>query len=204
MDTTVSVRPARSADIRHAGLVAALAMHDDPFTAALAPEPTARHDTLVGYYEVLAGYAHTHGGRVDVVDEAGYAIWIPSHALASLPADRLRGRCFPHGDAFDRVAAVLGAAHPDTPAHWYLAAIVVAPDRQRRQLGTGLLETGCRRADHDAMPIYLEATTQATARWYARHGFHPHGEPVPVGSTTLWPMWRPARTNPAEHRRQTN
>lgn len=189
-ETTITVRPACGDDIRLAGLTAAIAMHDDPLAGDLAPEHGLRQAALACYYTILAGHAHNHGGRVDVVDGAGYAIWIPSRALALLPTDQLRSCCYPHGDAFDRIAAALGAAHPDEPDHWYLALIVVAPDRQRRGTGDALLRHGCEAADRDGLPAYLEATTETTARWYARHGFEPANRPIRIGQATLRPMWR--------------
>jgi ribosomal protein S18 acetylase RimI-like enzyme len=60
--------------------------------------------------------------------------------------------------------------HPAAP-HWYLFAIGVDPDDQGRGVGTALLQAVLSSCDARGEAAYLEASTEANARLYARHGF---------------------------------
>ncbi len=81
--------------------------------------------------------------------------------------------------------------YPGDP-HWYLYMLAVDPARQGGGVGTALLEAGLARADSDALPAYLEATTERNCVLYARFGFEA-GRPLryPLGSPPLFPMLRP-------------
>jgi hypothetical protein len=47
-------------------------------------------------------------------------------------------------------------------------------------------------SDRDAMPSYLEATSEGNRRLCERHGFEVAGEIRLPGGPSLWPMWREA------------
>ena len=44
--------------------------------------------------------------------------------------------------------------------------------------------------DRDAMPAYLEATSEGNRRLYLRHGFEVTGEIQLPDGPNMWPMWR--------------
>jgi hypothetical protein len=49
-------------------------------------------------------------------------------------------------------------------------------------------------ADRQGLPVYLESSTPASARLYARHGFEPRREIV-LRRGRFTPMWRPANAS---------
>jgi len=53
---------------------------------------------------------------------------------------------------------------------WYLGALAVHPDYQRRGIASMLLKWGLDAADRDGLPLYLEAS-QPGKPLYLRHGF---------------------------------
>jgi ribosomal protein S18 acetylase RimI-like enzyme len=80
--------------------------------------------------------------------------------------------------------------HPKAP-HWYLFAIGVDPDHQGRGVGTALLRPVLSQCDELGEAAYLEASTEANARLYARHGFRlVEAVDVEDGGPTARLMWR--------------
>ena len=55
--------------------------------------------------------------------------------------------------------------------HWYLMALGVDPQHQRRGHGRALVRAGIERATSDDMPIYLETETDANVTFYENLGF---------------------------------
>jgi GNAT superfamily N-acetyltransferase len=81
--------------------------------------------------------------------------------------------------------------YPRTP-HWYLYLVAVDPEQQGRGVGSALLAAGLARADAEAMPAYLEATSERNSALYARVGFERAGVlRYPLGGPPLYPMLRP-------------
>jgi len=83
--------------------------------------------------------------------------------------------------------------HPRAP-HWYLFAIGVDPDHQGKGVGTALLHPVLSQCDELGEAAYLEASTEANARLYARHGFRLlEAVDVEAGGPTARLMWRDPR-----------
>ena len=82
--------------------------------------------------------------------------------------------------------------HPHEP-HLYLWFAGVHASRQGQGWGGRLLESRLTRADEQALPAYLEATSARNRALYERHGFEVVGELSVDGSPTMWPMWRDPR-----------
>ena len=81
--------------------------------------------------------------------------------------------------------------YPRTP-HWYLYLVAVDPEQQGRGVGSALLAAGLARADAEALPAYLEATSERNSALYARVGFEAAGVlRYPLGGPPLYPMLRP-------------
>ncbi|GAA5895892.1 hypothetical protein JCM6882_001404 [Rhodosporidiobolus microsporus] len=80
--------------------------------------------------------------------------------------------------------------------HLGLHLIVVDPEKQRLGAGSALFRWGCKRADREGVPIYLEATEDG-ARLYERHGLSKFRPPVKssmMAEYVMYPMHRPALT----------
>jgi ribosomal protein S18 acetylase RimI-like enzyme len=83
--------------------------------------------------------------------------------------------------------------HPRAP-HWYLFAIGVDPERQGRGVGSALLRAVLAPCDARGEAAYLEASTEANARLYARHGFETLEQvDLAEGGPRVHLMWRDAR-----------
>ena len=94
----------------------------------------------------------------------------------------------------DHVEALHPTMVPDP--HWYLTVLGVDPVWQRQGIGEALMKPVFDHADRDNVPCYLEAPTQANARYYGRRGFDIVGETtVPGSDVHIWLMRRDPRTN---------
>ncbi|MFC8527217.1 GNAT family N-acetyltransferase [Nocardia sp. NPDC057227] len=90
--------------------------------------------------------------------------------------------------AVDRVAA----AHPRDYPHHYLHSIATVPEHRGTGAGTALLATRLHRFAATGERAFLAASTERSARLYARLGFARRGQPLPLPcGPTLIPMWRP-------------
>ena len=71
------------------------------------------------------------------------------------------------------VDALTDALHRRSVAgpHWYLTVLGVAPEAQRRGIGSALLAAMCARLDRERLPAYLDTGTAANVAYYERRGF---------------------------------
>jgi GNAT superfamily N-acetyltransferase len=83
------------------------------------------------------------------------------------------------------------AVHPKEP-HIYL--LYLGAREPGRGVGGALLTALTQDADRQGLPVYLESSTPASARLYARHGFEPRREIV-LRRGRFTPMWRPANAS---------
>jgi ribosomal protein S18 acetylase RimI-like enzyme len=92
-----------------------------------------------------------------------------------------------------RGMARLQAIHP-REAHYYLFALGVDPIHQGQGVGAAMLAKVLHRCDADGVGAYLEASTAASARLYARSGFSGDKEfRMAEDAPPIWPMWRAPR-----------
>lgn len=75
--------------------------------------------------------------------------------------------------------------------HFYIPYVGVAPPAQGQGLGSALLCATLQRCDREALPAYLEATSERNVALYLRLGFEHLGEFRLGSSPPLWPMRRP-------------
>lgn len=137
--------------------------------------------------EVWAAFA---GGEV-----WGVSVWlaVDSAERFEAEAEQLAAAAAEHGSpALARaalVARMMADAHPREFPHLYLHSIATVPEHRGKGAGAALLadRTGAAEA-----PVYLEASTERSARLYERLGFAREGEPLalPEGGPVLVPMWR--------------
>lgn len=179
------------------------AFQDDPVVGWLFPDPDERRRLQPHYF---AGLLLHPGAETNEPDEGGgAAVWLALPA-GRVPFDRLLGGSGPDplavfGENSDHLVALgslLADRHPHHGAHVYLACLGVLPARRGAGLGSTLLRRRLNRADAEATPAYLEASSARSRELYLRHGFEDLGEPLhlPDAGPTLWPMWR----TPTHHR----
>jgi ribosomal protein S18 acetylase RimI-like enzyme len=172
------------------------AFQDDPVISWLFPDPAERRSLQPHYY---AGLLRQPAAEAYLTDTSGAAIWLDL-GEGQAPFDEP-----PPGTGPDPLAAfgrnaerlvelggLLAERHPHHQAHLYLACLGVLPGRRGAGLGSTLLRDRLDRADTEARPAYLEASSARSRDLYLRHGFEDLGEPVHLPHTgpTLWPMWR--------------
>jgi ribosomal protein S18 acetylase RimI-like enzyme len=191
------VRPATAADLDAAARALAAAFADYPWTrwTVAADDHVGRLEALhrLTMAEVALPY-----GRLDVAElggrVVGAAAWllpdrpVPGHVWTDVAAldGPLLGDRAPHAEAADRATAGLRPAVP----HAFLATVGVHPDAQGAGVGAALLRTAL--DDLDGVPAYLETSSPANVRLYARLGFAVTGEAdVPDGGPHVWAMLRP-------------
>jgi len=180
-----------------AGAVAQ-AFFDDPQMRWIAPDDGKRtlrlgpgFKTFIGRVWLPQGESYTHERMI------GGAHWMPPgtwhmgllaqlRLLPSIVRD-IRG-------STPRLLKLLGFQeknHPREPAHWYLAAVGVAPAWQGRGFGSALMRPVLARCDTDGVPAYLEASSQRSRTLYERHGFEVIEEcRCAREAPPLWRMWR--------------
>ncbi|MFD9948318.1 GNAT family N-acetyltransferase [Nonomuraea sp. NPDC059023] len=181
------VRRAEEADRRAVLDVLTEAFLNDPLVRWLGPPESVQEH----YYRHLLtrpmAEAYLAGGR------AGAAIWL------TLPAGHTPEEEPGGGERLRALGEALAPRHPNRERHLYLPCMGVVTGRQGAGLGSAMLRHRLERADADALPAYLEASSARSRALYRRHGFEDLGEPVHVaGSPPLWPMWRPS--NPSQGR----
>ncbi|MEV6558431.1 GNAT family N-acetyltransferase [Nocardia sp. NPDC051756] len=89
------------------------------------------------------------------------------------------------------VSELLEHSHPREFPHRYLQVIVTVPEHRGKGAGAAILATQTKAASSAAVPAYLEASTDRSARLYTRMGFAQTGtnHNLPDGGPTLRPMW---------------
>ncbi|SLM91943.1 GNAT family N-acetyltransferase [Brachybacterium nesterenkovii] len=200
---SIVISPAAEAELPECARLITRALIDDAVMHRLVPgaEDRLRRMTAALLAE-LRGGAFAHG----VVDTArnesggpllGVAAWVaprPPRCTPRRAVEHVRGiravglRRMP---AAIRADHRLTRDHPTMP-HWYLEDIAVAEGARGMGVGSALIEHGLARVDADALPAYLESTTPASRRLYARHGFGPLGVVDLGGGATATTMLRPA------------
>ncbi len=169
-----------------------LAFAADPFVRWLFASPAA---FLRFFSQItrLHGQATAPAGGVWAREDGrGAAFWYPPAVRP--PADAL-GAVLAEAGIVDRVTAVFArvADHVPPGPCWYLRQIGVDPALQGRGHGAALLAAGLAEIDDRGEAAYLEATSEASRRFYARHDFEHVGTAQAGGSPPLWVMVRAAR-----------
>lgn len=193
------IRPAEThADHEAAAEALALAFADDPAWAHLLPDDSMRAEQLLLFFN--AEFEHLAPGDHEVwlaEDGAGAAVWArPGRWRQPLSVALRQGR---------QMARIFGRRlplafwaqmrferrHPSSPRHWYLHYLGVEPRRQGRGLGGALMAPILAECDANAVPAYLESSTERNRRLYERNGFSLTGTfGMPVTGPPIREMWR--------------
>ena len=78
---------------------------------------------------------------------------------------------------------------PDQP-HVHLGPLAVAPELQRRGVGSALMQRYIEHLEQEKIAGYLETDRRENVEFYKRFGFIVQREEEVIGTTT-WHMWRP-------------
>lgn len=201
MTTLTTVTTATPADTEAVGHLLALAF-DEPVTRWLVPDPARHQPVMTGLFTLMATDALTRGGWIDLLSgddgqPAAAALWFDHSSLEGAPASepdpRLDEVFGPDIHRWRTLDDLMTRHHLAGPHH-YLFAIGVHPDRQGTGLGGQLLIHGHERLDD--LPAYLEATSPASRRLYARLGYQDLDQLQIPGGPTLWRMWHaPSETD---------
>lgn len=209
-----SVRRATEADVPAMAAVLARAFARDPYFSWLTGDAPERNLRMrMGWTGILR---HASAGLRETWttdDVAGVAVWVPPGRGASSLVDSLRmvpalarltgWRRLREVSAATELLEQRRRAHAPAP-HWYLSALGVDPEHQRRGIGTALLRLVLDRADADATPAYLEAATARNVLLYERHGFDVVEELIlPRTDIHGWLMLRPPAASAAASDRAT-
>lgn len=86
---------------------------------------------------------------------------------------------------------LLAREHPREFPHHYLQVIVTMPEHRGKGAGAAILTHRLRAASEAGVPVFLEASTERSARLYTRSGFTRTGTThiLPDNGPTLVPMW---------------
>ena len=200
-----SIRQATESDHEAAAECLALAFADDPAWAHLIPGSSeTRAEKLLGYFTAeIANLVPEHRELWVSDDGSGAAIWgrpggwrVPiRHELrVARPMTRVFGRLTPLA-LWTQMR--LERHHPRRPAHWYLHYLGVEPRRQGRGIGGALLTPVHDLCDRDAVPAYLESSTDRSRVLYERNGFTLTDTfPMPLGGPPIREMWRDSKDSP--------
>ncbi len=188
-----------------AGAVLGQAFHDDPLWAATFTDPDKRPDLLISMFTALAKTTVAAGAPAETTPGVdAVALWLPpgkdfgfwAMVKSGFALPRLALR-MPAPDR-KRMMAVLGQLEDRKKAlmpepHWYLSAIGVHPEHQGAGVGSALVRSGIRRADHDNSPVYLETETEGNLNFYRRLGFEVIEQVTAAGlGLPVWLMRRPS------------
>jgi ribosomal protein S18 acetylase RimI-like enzyme len=183
-------RVATSADAPALSKVLAEAFFDDPVFRWCFSDSARRRQILPQWFELVVRANLTHGEIYTTDGVIAGAIWLPPNAdddeqLATALGEvsgEFAGNLF---TAFELMAE----QHPPEPHH-YLFLLATRPQWQGCGVGSALLRPVLDMCDGDAMPAYLEATSEHNKALYLRHGFDVVGEIKLPRGPSMWPMWR--------------
>ncbi len=183
-------RPATSADVTAVSRTLAAAFFDDPVFSYCYPDVASRRTLLPRWFEIVTEANLPHGEIYTTDDVVAAAVWVPP----GVEDDEQMGGAL--GEVSGKYAQTLFEIfermeqdHPQEP-HDYLFLLGTRPEWQRRGIGSALMRPLLERCDRDAMPAYLEATSEGNKSLYLRHGFKVVGEIRLPDGPSMWPMWR--------------
>jgi ribosomal protein S18 acetylase RimI-like enzyme len=171
----------------------AAAFFDDPVFSYCYPEVAARRQILPRWFEIVTATYLPHGAIHTTDDVVAAAVFVPPGVEDDEQMGAALGEVSgEYAQTLFEIFARMDERHPDEPHH-YLFLLGTRPEWQSRGIGSALLRSLLERCDRDAMPAYLEATSEGNKRLYLRHGFEVTGEIELPGGPSLWPMWRTPR-----------
>jgi ribosomal protein S18 acetylase RimI-like enzyme len=154
----------------------------DPLLVYVLPDVDDRVRRLPTHFGAIIRYGVMYGDVFTTAGRAsGAAVWfrpgdvamderrMEASGRARIP-DILGANAFARlMDVGAPLAALRAADAPE--AHWYLPLLGVDEELQGRGIGSALIQPILDRADHDALPCYVETPQPRNVPFYERHGF---------------------------------
>lgn len=186
----------------YAALLADTFAHDDITRSFFGPEtePAVAKKHLQHQFEALMRAYVMDCGVIDVArnDDGqllGVALWLKPnpkpHIINQLKEIPTWWKTLPSLKSLPRIirmSRIFNDAKPKQD-HWFLADIAVSSAARGQGVGGALLEHRLHIIDQNPTLAYLEATTEAASKLYARHGFQ-HRETLDVDGTPCFTMVR--------------
>jgi ribosomal protein S18 acetylase RimI-like enzyme len=194
---TVEVRRATAEDEDAIVRVLARAFEADPVARFLLREDDYPGALALVFRAFTKHMTMSHGEVWIEAGGSGTALWTPPgawdvtvRAAARMAPSLVRATGLSRLVRGGRALQSLQRFHPREP-HYYLFAIGVDPAAQGRGIGSALLHAVLDTCDKTKTAAYLEASTEDSARLYARHGFRTTRElRVTTDAPPVWLMWR--------------
>jgi GNAT superfamily N-acetyltransferase len=167
-----------------AGALLAASHHNYPAFRVDFPDSRVRHRILAPFqtaaardaalYGMVGAYLDDHLGGVALRQRPGRFPLSPLRKARMTPALMhvaiAAPRAFPR---FVRSGAALERAFPEQPV-WYLQALGVHPNAQRRGVGAALLDAGLAMVDADRTACPLHTSDESNVDYYRRWGLRTH------------------------------
>ena len=190
--STERLRPrvATSVDVPALSNLLAEAFSDDAVFTWCFSDSARRREILPRFFEIVVSANLGHGEIYTNDGVIAGAVWLPPNtdddeqlttALGEVSGEFV-GNLF---EAFELMAE----QHPYEPHH-YLFLLATSPEWQGCGAGSAVLRPVLDMCDRDAMPAYLEASSERNKALYLRLGFEVVGEIKLPKGPSMWPMWR--------------
>lgn len=194
----IEVRTAAADAVPRMAAVLADAFIDDPMFTWMLPGGWRRQARLRTMFAAeLEQYVLPHGRVWTTPEYDGALSALPPDAW-EMPLSFTGRQALPWIRAFGtrlaraaKVHRAMEERHLREP-HFYIRTVGVRTARQRRGVGSALMQPTLERADSAGLPTYIEASSQRSAALYQRLGFvHTDVLELPEGGPPLWLMRRP-------------
>ena len=187
---------------RAAEALASAFLHD-PMWSVVLPDEATRADAFRPMWKALIDFTRVYGEVYTTDGVEGAACWVaPGNTKMSVWKMLRTGFGLPRSmmrlpeDARQRFFGMMrfiDKHHGElmTGPHWYLWVLGVAPENQRRGIGSRLMAPTLQRAVEEGIPCYLETQTEGNVAFYRNLGFDVlREEREPVGDLPIWFMAR--------------
>ena len=191
---SVSARKATHEDLPDLAQTLAAAFFADPLFGWWIPDADRRRQILPEFFRVITDATLPRDELYTADDAVGAAVWLPptgqlNEADMAAFAPKLERATQEYAGTLFDVLAVMEEKHPLDP-HYYLFLLGTRPEWQSRGVGSTLMKVVLDRADREATPAYLEASSERNKRLYLRHGFTVTEEVRFRDAPPWWCMWR--------------
>ena len=193
-----AIRQATEADLDTIGAVLGAAFDTDPVFNWFVRNDELRSEAITRHVREVTRLAYlAHGETFVTEDGSGVLVCRPPGVPEPPPIPELE-RVFdwvtgPRGRARLNALGEIADAHTPTERRRYLFALGVKPGVQGKGIGAALLGHALARCDAEGEAAYLEASTERSARLYARLGFELRETLTLPDGPVLRAMWRDPR-----------
>ena len=197
--------PLEKSQIDQSVRVLTAAFADNIMWKAILPDTAERNRVMPTLWRGVTAHCQRYGIVNTTPDVTGIAAWTkPGHAYLTLWKQIRTGFLLSRSvmlmskesrDRFIRVMKQIDGLHRQlmSQPHWYLWALGVDPEHQRKGVGRSLLAPTLADARNAGFPCYLETETEGNVTFYRNQGFEVIRETdFPEVGFRLWFMQEPA------------